>query len=536
MLFWIKIVLSLFYFGVEASSRPNIVIILADDLGWNDVSFHGSNEIPTPNIDALAYRGVILNNYYVLPICSPSRSALLTGKHPIHTGMQGDVIFGMQPYGLPLTEKLLPHYLKELGYATHLVGKWHQGFFRTEYTPTYRGFDSHFGYFCGHQDYYSHQALESSDNVGFDMRRNMSVAWDTVNKYSTNLFTDEAISVINNHDTSQPLFLFLSELAVHAGNSYDTIQAPAEYIARFPYIEDLKRRKFAGVLTLLDESVGNVTIALNDRGMLNNTIILFSTDNGGATGGYDGNAGSNFPLKGCKDTLFEGGVRGSGFIWSPFISNSSRVSNEMMSIQDWLPTLISAAGGNGSISGIDGINMWDSISRGTPSPITEILHNIDDVRIASAIRSGDYKLVSGTTHGGHYDGWFGPPKYYINIPHSYSNIKNTRLNFELNEFQHLDYIHYKNVMSESVIDCGSSEIPPNATIHCISSPCLYNIRDDPCEYYNIADEQPEVVTQLMDRLDWYRSTAVPQLNKPNDPEANPKYHGYVWVPWKDNEN
>ncbi|CAL4134497.1 unnamed protein product, partial [Meganyctiphanes norvegica] len=164
-------------------SKPNIIIIVADDLGWNDVGFHGSTQIPTPNIDALAYSGVILNNYYVQPICTPSRSALMTGKHPVHTGLNHGVIFGPQAYGIPLGINLLPQYLLDQGYSTRHVGKWHLGMAIKELTPIYRGFLSHFGYWTGHQDYYDHEAQEGPGWWGYDMRRNMSVARDAYGTY-----------------------------------------------------------------------------------------------------------------------------------------------------------------------------------------------------------------------------------------------------------------------------------------------------------------------------------------------------------------
>ncbi|KAF4531681.1 hypothetical protein B566_EDAN011840 [Ephemera danica] len=202
-------VLQIYSLVVITEAQPNVIIIVADDLGWNDVAFHGSNQVPTPNIDALAFSGVILNNYYVMPMCTPSRAALMTGRHPIHTGMtlfhltfihalwnsfvhfffnfytkfphlmiiffeiHISCITGMQhhaisvnePWGLGLEHKLMPEYLKDERYATHIVGKWHLGLFHKEYTPTFRGFDSHFGYWGTHQDYMSHILTEDVSSI-----------------------------------------------------------------------------------------------------------------------------------------------------------------------------------------------------------------------------------------------------------------------------------------------------------------------------------------------------------------------------------
>lgn len=286
--------------STTTKQKPHIIIILADDLGWNDVSFHGSDQIPTPNIDALAYNGIILNNHYVPALCTPSRSALMTGKNPIHLGMQHSVLFPTEPRGLPLSEKLLPEYLREIGYKTHAVGKWHLGYFKKEYTPTYRGFDSHFGYWNGLQDYYTHITQEPdpafSEFKGFDMRRNLTVAWDTVGKYSTDLFTNEAIRLINEHDTDRPMFLYLAHLAVHKGNEEQLFRAPDEEIAKFSYILDPERRIQAAVVSKLDQSVGDVMDALRNRGMLENSIVLFMSDNGAPSQGILNNKGSNYQV------------------------------------------------------------------------------------------------------------------------------------------------------------------------------------------------------------------------------------------------
>jgi len=141
--------------GSTNSKRPHILFILADDLGWSDLGFHGS-VIKTPNIDKLAREGVILDNYYVQPLCTPTRSALMTGRYPIHTGLQHGVIHLDAPYGLPLEYSTLPQELKKLSYATHMVGKWHLGSFKWPYVPTRRGFDTSFGFWGGAEDHYNH--------------------------------------------------------------------------------------------------------------------------------------------------------------------------------------------------------------------------------------------------------------------------------------------------------------------------------------------------------------------------------------------
>lgn len=141
---------------IKYPNQPHIIVILADDMGFNDVSFRASSSVLTPNIDALGYQGVILNRYYSGKSCTPSRASLLTGKYTVNTGMQHNGINNCEPYGLPLNLKLLPEYLQEAGYKTHLVGKWHLGFARKAYTPTQRGFDAFFGFYTSGLDYYNH--------------------------------------------------------------------------------------------------------------------------------------------------------------------------------------------------------------------------------------------------------------------------------------------------------------------------------------------------------------------------------------------
>ncbi|XP_035226426.1 arylsulfatase B-like isoform X3 [Stegodyphus dumicola] len=486
--------------------RPNIIILVADDLGWNDLSFHGSSQIPTPNLDYLANNGIILNNYYVCPICSPSRSALMTGFYPIHTGLQHDVIYVDQPWGLPLSKILLPQYLRKLGYSTHAVGKWHLGFFRKEYTPTFRGFDSHYGYWGGKEDYFDH-TQQMGEMWGLDFHHNMKSVTDALGKYSTALFTNHTVHIIKHHNSSK---------AVHSANSYATLQAPENYIKRFPNIKDKNRKIFAGMVSAMDDSVKAIVSALEAKNMLNNSIIVFTTDNGGPAAGFNNNAASNWPLRGVKATLWEGGVRGISFIWSPLLKNCGRTSMEMMHITDWLPTLYHAAGGNVSNLGkLDGYDLWDTLSFNRPSPRSEVLLNIDPINKVSALRVGNFKVIQGTVYGGQWDGWYGPS--------GRENFTQTR-----NAKSSSEKLYHK-----AEITCGP--IPKNATSSCYPAkkPCLFDVQNDPCEYYNLAEDKPHMLDTLLKKLAEYSASAVPPGNKPLDPQSNPKYHNYQWINWKD---
>ncbi|XP_052803906.1 arylsulfatase B-like isoform X1 [Mya arenaria] len=507
----------------QEPSRPNIVLIVADDLGWNDVGFHGS-EIKTPNIDRLAYDGVILNNYYVSPICTPTRGSLMTGRHPIHLGLQHYVISAPEPWGLPLNYTLMPQHFKRLGYATHIVGKWHLGFFKNEYLPTSRGFDSHFGYWTGKEDYFDHMDIDGFK--GLDFRNNMAVVNDTF--YSTEQYTKQAVNIIETHDMSKPLFLYLAHQAVHAGNSNDPVQAPSEYVDRFPYIENKKRRTFAGMAAALDDSIGEVVRILNHRGLMNNTIIVFSTDNGGPANNYDLNAACNFPLRGTKNTMWEGGLHGVGFIHSALLKHRHVKTDNMVHVSDWLPTLYSAAGGSiADLGDIDGLDLWDMMKKGGENVRHEILHNIDPVSKFSAIRVDGYKLIQGDISGHRNDGWYSctPPTDYGNITQQVQEKYHHANNHSKERFTRNPYTPY-------VIDCGPR---PNTTSDCdpYRKPCLFYIPTDPCEYNDVAEFNPAIVQSMLRRIDQYSATAVAPVNKPEDKNANPLFYGGVWSPWLD---
>ncbi|KAI4462998.1 arylsulfatase [Holotrichia oblita] len=442
--------------------------------------------------------------------------------------MQHRVLYGAEPRGLPLSEVLLPEYLKKLGYTNRIVGKWHLGSWKLEYTPTFRGFDSHLGFWTGHHDYNDHTAMET-DFWGLDMRNNTEVAWDLHGQYSTDIFTQEAVKLISTHNQSKPLFLYLAHTAVHSGNPYNPLAAPDNIVANFANIDDFNRRKFAGMLTKLDESVGRVVEALAKAKMLENSIIVFSTDNGGPAAGFNLNAASNWPLRGVKNTLWEGGVRGAGLIWSPLIKQSMRVSNQMIHISDWLPTLLTIANQTSIPPNIDGFNVWSSISNAVASPRSEILHNIDDKYGNAALTIDDWKLLKGTTYEGAWDNWYGPSGR--NETYNTTMVRFSLAGLALQSINRCASEEQINkIRKEAEVKC-----PPIENVACkpLEEPCLFNIKDDPCELQNLAKVHPAILSKLLTRLNELNSTVVPPGNLPNDSRGNPKYWDYTWTNFGD---
>jgi len=514
---------------LATKTPPNIVFILADDLGFRDVGFHGSTVIKTPTLDRLAYNGVRLNNYYVQPICTPTRSQLLSGRYQIHTGLQHSYIHPCQPNSLPEEIPTLANMLHDAGYATHMVGKWHIGYYKEQLVPTRRGFDSFFGFLNGAEEYHSHvlcsnlqTTLESlsddyseiwelnKDNYlvsgsdenyminalcGFDLRSNETGAMNYSGHYSTHLFTQKAVDIINSHSTKQdtkPFFLYLAYQAVHS-----PLEAPAVYTKPYASIKDKKRQVYAGMTTCMDEGVLNVTTALEKSGLWNNTILIFSTDNGGEVVA----GGNNWPLRGWKRSLWEGGMRGVGFVHSPLIKRRGTVNNGLMHVSDWFPTILGLAGHTPAGLNVDGFDIWKSISTGEPSPRKELLHNIDplmpklgsrlniskfDNRVRAAIRVGNWKLITGNPLNG---SWVAPPE-----------------------------------------DTGNHSIPdPSSKSKNI---WLFDISTDPDEKKDLFESHRDIAVDMLNKLAEYQATAIPARYPHSDPRCNPKYHNGFWGPWQ----
>lgn len=329
----------------ESMQRPNIVFILVDDMGYGDVGYNGS-EIATPTLDQMASDGMLLDRNYVYPICSPTRAALLTGLNPLHLGVDGPMAVAEE---LPVDVKIMPEYFKDLGYQTFMVGKWHLGLGNTDYWPTSRGFDSHYGFLGGWVDFYTHVHAG-----GLDWQREGKSLREE--GHATDLLTAEALRVIEARDPNSPFFLYLAYNAPHS-----PIQTTPTNSGLNDDVESGDRQVYAEMVTQMDAGVGQVFAQLEAEGVLENTLIVFSSDNGGSLPW----GASNGALSGGKGGTLEGGVRVPGLVWWPGHIEGGQVFEQPFVIHDWLPTLLDAIGGDASVvDNAYGRSMWDAVAGG----------------------------------------------------------------------------------------------------------------------------------------------------------------------------
>ena len=371
------------------TKKPNIVYIVADDLGWKDVGFNGATDIKTPNLDQLAAEGARLNQFYVQPMCTPTRAALMTGRYPFRYGLQTIVIPTAASYGLDTSEWLLPQCLQEAGYNTAIIGKWHLGHANKKYWPKQRGFDYQYGAMIGELDYFTHEEHGVLDWF----RDNQPVREEG---YTTQLLGKDAVKYITAQNPDKPFYLYLAFNAPHT-----PYQAPKEYVDRYPNITDPTRRAYAGMVTCLDDEIGRVVAALDRKGLRDHTLIIFHSDNGGTTNKmFTGQMADvskinlpcdNGPYRDGKGTLYEGGTLVCAFAnWPGHIK--AGIVEGMIHAVDMYRTLAKLAGAStAKCKPLDGMDVWPTISENQPSPRTEFIYNIEPFR--GAMRQADWKLV-----------------------------------------------------------------------------------------------------------------------------------------------
>ncbi|XP_077523358.1 arylsulfatase B-like [Amblyomma americanum] len=508
---------------------PHIIFILADDLGWADTSLYGSTQIPTPNLDALASTGVLLSNYYVQPLCSPTRAALMTGLYPIHNGQMP--LQPAQPGGLPLHFKILPQHLRDLGYETHITGKWHLGYSTVNYTPTYRGFDTFFGFYTGPTDYF-HEIMKDENKTGLDFWNNTEAFWPDGSTYATTFLTERATSIIANRNKTKPLFLYLAQQGVHSVYEPRLLQAPEENVRKFSHISHKKRSIYAGMVDAMDQSVGALLEALEKAGMLQDTVLVFSSDNGADPYSSETNWGFNWPLRGGKGTAWEGGIRATSFVWSARLKRRGAIAPQLMHIMDWFPTIYSLAGGNqASLGALDGMNIWQTLSTGAPLNRLELLNELAYVTETAALRHGRFKLLL----GGYKEGM----SERLKVPTGSKScsevdvlLRQSRTASVLRRFYGDPHLFEDNGACRSrqraSVNCS---LESGSNFEYDQQYYLFDLEEDPCELRNLAFVNPKLLSFMLHRLNIYNLTALPQSIPYVDPKGYPENNNGIWAPW-----
>ena len=384
--------------STSAADQPNIVFLLADDLGWADPGYNGGNPELTPHIDTLRAQGSSFTSFYTHSVCAPTRSAILTGRYAFRSWMDWrSEDFGKPTYlaklgmklahnergeptrmlhALDTRERTIGEVLKDAGYFTALIGKWHCGEWLPEHLPMGQGFMHQYGHYAWGIDYTNYTIPHNSPArfAVYDWHRNQKPVVEQ--GYATDLFANEAVRLISEQTADKPFFLYIPFNAIHG---------PLESIPR--YTEQHSKRDAA--IKCLDDAVGQIVGAIDQYGFGDNTLVIFTNDNGGLRDEF------NAPYQGTKNTTYEGGVRVPCVMRWPGKIAPGDVNDAMIHVVDLLPTFATIGKGTveGGLKPLDGLDMTETLTGAKPSPRTEIVFEIEgSVRIPT-IRSGDYKLM-----------------------------------------------------------------------------------------------------------------------------------------------
>lgn len=443
--------------GSADEPRPNIIVMVADDLGWNDVGFHGG-EIDTPSLDRLAREGVELSRFYTTPICSPTRAALMTGRDPMRLGVVYGVIMPWMNIGIHPDEHFMPESFLAAGYQTAMVGKWHLGHALQAYHPNERGFEHFFGHLHTEVGYFP----PFGNQGGKDFQLNgQSIVRDG---YETFILADEVSRYIRERDREKPFFIYMPFIAPHT-----PLDAPQQLKDKYADLEDTReaarskntdqtrrmsrmmmqpsaRPLYAAVVDGMDQAIGQVLDTLDEQGIADDTIVLFFSDNGGAA--YALGGADNIPLRGGKGETWEGGIRVVSVMRWPGKLDPGQAMDQIMTVMDVFPTLAAAADvtARNDKFELDGKNLWPAIAEGKPAPRQDLLFFASETPIR-----GSFMLTAFNDH------W------------------------------------------KLVQEVEQGLLSASVTNH------LFNIAEDPNETNNLASSHPKVVSELAKEIHYWRT-------------------------------
>lgn len=489
--------------AAAAPPRPHIVVLLADNVGWANVGFHRPPQVPareihTPNLDALAEKGLILDRHYTYKFCSPSRSSFLSGRLPFHVNIYNDDPTMLPGAGVPVNMTMISDKLKTAGYHAHFIGKWHAGMASlSTQTPQGRGFDTTLNYFDSGNNYYDSTTeqncldpLTNDTVIAVDLWDTSGPATHLNGSYEERIFGARAVQLIRAHNATTPFFLYYAFHTSCTGydasgpggwfDKWSSLQPEPEYYARFPFIDHPDRRANVAMVAFMDEVVGNITHELAAKGMWSNTLLLWSSDNGGAA--HLNGGANNYPLRGAYMNNWEGGIRVAALLNGGFLPAHvrGRTLEGFIHEADWYATFCHLAGvdvhdDRAATAGLpqpDSLNVWDlitGVNQTSPrfewpiTPFGEDINRCDTGGDAAFMAEGRYKLIVGSIR---QSGWCGQVHPNLTQP-------------------------WDTFASASVEEC---------TVNSDKVGCLFDVLADPTEHHDLARAMPDKAEEILAKM------------------------------------